>query len=351
MNSPSTRRAMVKAPYQFETRQETLPALKDGDLLIDIAACAICGTDLSIAGKLAKDWQPFGHEVSGIVRAVGAGVRDFQPGDRVALDSSAPCGACERCRAGAPLECTAVASYWGRYMGFADWLITPRQCAFPAGDLPPQVACLLEPLGVSVDLVSIAEVGPGDRVLLIGPGPLGLLAIPAAKAKGAAQIWVAGHSHSVARLEAAKQLGADAIIEVDQTDLRKFDFGPRGVNKVLVVAPPTEIPLALDLVAKGGIVAYIGISWGPAGKITIDADQMHFRRQQLRSSMASPGTRGPEALALLRSGRFDPNLVISHCFELADLPANMLRNRDDKATAKKLVMLNPANAWVKEQAK
>ncbi len=203
-----------------------------GEVQLQIAACSICGTDLAIAGQTAKAWSLFGHEISGVVTKVGQGVTAFVPGDRVALDSSAPCGQCVRCRNGHPLECVDIQSYWDKYMGFADYLVCPQQQVFPARDLPATVACLVEPAAVSIDMAAVAEVGPDDRVLIIGPGPLGLLAIPECRRRGAERIWMAGRSHSIARMEAAERLGAD-LIYVDKTDLTTVDFGPRGVNKIL----------------------------------------------------------------------------------------------------------------------
>ena len=341
----TVRRALVKRRYEFDIREEALPSPAEGELLVEVAACAVCGTDLAIAGKTAEDWQPFGHEIAGVVRATGDGVTRFAPGDRVALDSSAPCGTCERCRQGRPLECRDPRSYWGQWMGFADRMIAPQEVAYPAADLSPTTACLLEPAGVSVDLVDVGEVGEGDRVLIIGPGPLGLLAIPACRRRGAARIWVAGRSHSKARLEAAVALGADEIITVDTTELEDADFGKEGVNRILVVAPPTMLPAAAEIGCVGSIISYIGISWDESARIELDADKFHFKRQQLRASMAAPGTRGAEALALLRSGRFDPQVVLSHRFTLDDIAAAMAGCRDDKATSKKKVMINPESDW------
>jgi threonine dehydrogenase-like Zn-dependent dehydrogenase len=340
----TTRAAYVKKYYRFSIRERTVPDPGPGEVQLQIAACSICGTDLSIAGKTAKQWSLFGHEVSGVVTAVGSGVTRFKPGDHVALDSSAPCGQCELCRAGFPMECTDIQSYWDKFMGFADYMVAPQQQVFPAGDLPATSACLAEPTAVSIDLAAVADVGPGDRVLIVGPGPLGLLAIPECRRRGVARLWMAGRSHSVARMEAATQLGAEPIC-VDKTDLARYDFGPRGVNKILLVAPPTEIPLAARVGADGCIISYIGISWDRSGTIKLDADTFHFRRQQLRASMARPGTRAAEALELLGSGLFDPRVVISGAFPLERIAEAMVRNRDDKAHAKKLVMVNPACAW------
>ena len=342
--SIATRAAYVKSYYRFDLRERTVPDPGPGEVQVQIAACSICGTDLHIAAKTAKRWSLFGHEVSGVVTKVGAGVMHLTPGDRVALDSSAPCGVCELCRAGFPLECTDIQSYWDNYMGFADYMVAPQQQVFAAGDLPATLACLAEPLAVSIDMAAVAEVGPGDRVLIIGPGPLGLLAIPECRRRQAARIWMAGRSHSVARMEAAGALGADPIY-VDKRDLRKADFGKRGVNKILVVAPPSEIPLAAQVGADGCIISYIGLAFDRNGTIRFDADNFHLRRQQLRESMARPGTRAQEALALLQSGLFDANWVLSGTFALEALAEAMVQQRDDKRRAKKMVMVNPACPW------
>lgn len=339
-----TRAAYTKTYYQFQLRDRVVPEPGPGEVQLQIAACSICGTDLSIAGKTARQWSLFGHEISGVVTAVGEGVTRFAPGDRVALDSSAPCGECEECRAGRPLSCLNEQSYWDQYMGFADYMVAPQQQVFDAHGLPAEIACLAEPTAVSIDLVAVADVGPDDRVLIIGPGPLGLLAIPECRRRGVERIWMAGRSHSKARMRVAEEYGAE-LIYVDKQDLSKYDFGRRGATRILVVAPPTELPLAAKIGAQGSIISYIGIAWDKKGVIKFDADTFHFKRQQLRASMAKPGTRAAEALDLLASGAFDPAKVLSGRFELADIAAAMVENRDDKANAIKLVMVNPACQW------
>jgi L-iditol 2-dehydrogenase len=265
----------------------------------------------------------------------------------VALDSSAPCGVCAECCAGRPLDCLDPQSYWDKYMGFADYMVCPQQQVFHAGDLPAVIACLAEPTAVSIDMAAVADFGPEDRVLIIGPGPLGLLAIPECRRRGAERIWMAGRLHSRARMRVAEEYGAE-LIYVDKQDLRKHDFGRRGVTRVLVVAPPAELLTAAAVAAKGAIISYIGFAWTKEGTIKLDADTFHARRQQLRSSMASPGTRAAEALDLLRSGTFDPAKVLSGRFALPDVGAAMVQNRDDKAHAIKMVMVNPACAWANE---
>lgn len=340
----ATRRAFVRTYFDFEIREDRLPPPGEGEVLIEIAACAVCGTDLSIAGKTAKDWSSLGHEISGVIREVGPNVQRVQVGDRVALDTSAPCGTCDKCLQGRPVACRRPASYWGKTMGFADFMLAPWQLVFPVGgSLPAHHACLLEPMGVSLDMVDMAEVEAGSRVLIIGPGPLGLLAIPDCVRRGAARIWMAGRRHSTARMAAAETLGA-ALIHVDETPLDRYDWQGEAPDRVLVVAPPDQIPLAARICARSAVISYIGIAWD--GKpVPFDLDHFHFKRLTLRSSMHGPATRSLDSLAILQSGCFDPDVVISEHFPLADLPDAMARNRDDKAHAKKLVMTRPEAGW------
>ena len=105
---------------------------------------------------------------------------------------------------GRPEVCRTVATYWGApAMGFGEMLLTPEECAVPVPDsVPLDVASLAEPMGVSLDLVQVAEVTAGDHVLVIGPGPLGLGAVALSRRAGAERVMLAGRSHSVARMEA-----------------------------------------------------------------------------------------------------------------------------------------------------
>ncbi len=337
----ANRSAHVRAPWQFEVRDLPLADPGPGQVLVRVAACGVCGTDLHIADRQATDWQSFGHEVAGTIEAVGEGVSRFSLGQRVALDSSAPCGKCATC-ARRPDLCPTPLSYWGwPSMGFGDRLLSPQECVFPIpGEMPFEVACLVEPVGVSLDLVQTAGVGRGDHVLVVGPGPLGLGAVCAARAAGAGRIWLAGRSTSVARMRAGTALGADALIEMDLVPLEKFDFGARRPDKVLVTAPPELLPGMMEVAAFGGVIAYIGIAAGPKARIALDADAFHFRKLQLRASHASPAVHGAESLCLLEQCPALGRELVSHRFALEDLADAMATARDDRKTVKKMVMVN-----------
>jgi L-iditol 2-dehydrogenase len=292
---------------------------------------------LHFASHAALEWQPFGHEIAGVVRAVASDVTRFGSGDRVALDSSAPCGECEECEAGRPLDCTNPRTFWGDYMGFATAMITPHQCVYHAAELPFDVACLLEPLGVAIDLVQTAEISSGDRVLILGPGPLGLMAIPLCLQNGASEVFLAGRSHSKARLQRGETLGAK-IIETDTTPLREYSFGS-DINKILVTSPPATLPEAFHAGSVGSIIAFVGCGFGPDSIVTFDADAFHFKRQQLRASMASPAIHGAQALKILQGNLFDPRLILSHHFPLDDIGTALATARHDKENAVKIVVV------------
>ena len=349
MSLDANRSAYVLSPYRFEVRDNPDGDPGPGHLLVRVSACGVCGTDLHIADRLANDWQPFGHEAAGTVLRVGAGVDRFEPGDRVALDSSAPCGRCDVCLPkpsgrGRPDLCEHGVSYWGTpTMGFGNLVIAPAECAVhvPEG-MPFDVACLVEPVGVSIDITWTAEVGPGDDVLIVGPGPLGLGAVAVCRRAGASRVILAGRSHSVARMKSGEALGADELIYTDCTALESCDFGKRKPNKILVTAPPENLPAAIKLAPFGGVVAYIGIAYGPGSVISFDADDFHFRKLSLRASHAAPATHAQESIRLLQTMPELGRELVSHRFGLEEIGSAMMLARDDRQHVKKMVMVNGA---------
>jgi len=226
-------------------------------------------------------------------------------------------------------------------MGFGDFIITPHECAVAMPDgMSFDVASLTEPMGVSIDITETAEVGVGDNVLIIGPGPLGLGAITASLHAGAGHVAVAGLSRSVARMKSAAALGADEIIEVDKTPVTEYDFGSFQPNKILVTAPPPSILDAIKIAPFGGTIAYIGIAWGPGAMIQFDADDFHFRKLSLRASFASPDVQAAKSIRLLHTAPELGRELISHTFRLDEIAGTMTMIRDDnEATVKKVVMV------------
>ncbi len=346
MKTYDNRSAYVKSAWQFQMRDNPVPPPRRGQILLKIHACGICGTDQHIADRNAADWQPFGHEVAGVIEALGEGVTGLKVGDRVALDSSVPCGQCETCQPpphgrGRPDLCPTPLNYWlTATMGFGQYMLSPYQQAFPVPDgLSLEVASLVEPMGVSIDLAQTAQITLDDHVLVVGPGPLGLGALFLAKQAGAAKIYLAGRSTSKARMLAGLALGADTLIEIDKTPLKSYNFGKRKPDKVLVTAPPESIPEAIGVTAVGGIIAYIGVGWNSQATIQLDADSFHFNKLSLRPSHAWPGIHAARSIRLLASNPLLGETLISHRFGLEEIERGMLTVRDDRTAVRKAVVV------------
>jgi L-iditol 2-dehydrogenase len=309
-------------------------------VLIRVEACGICGTDLSTAAK-AQEWQAFGHEVAGTIEKIGNGAGHLSVGQKVVLETSSFCGHCDLCRNGRVDLCNKAPNFWGSAaMGFSERMWVPACCVVPYEGLTPEVACLAEPAGVAYDMVKTAAVALGDRVALIGPGPIALMAIPLLLRGGARQVVCIGHAHSQRRLEIARSLGAEVVSP--EGTLAEAKELHRQFEHVLVTAPVDLLPASMNLLAYGGEVTYIGIGTS-SGVIQFDANDFHYRKLQLRASFASPALYFPVVLELLKSGIIPGKEIISHEFQLRELAAAMHLCRDDKKHAAKVIVKNEMN--------
>jgi len=188
---------------------------------VEVAYCGVCGSDLHL---IVEGWgrpgDVLGHEWSGVVVEVGAGVVDLRPGQSVLVGDSPKCGECEACRAGRPSQCSAQEPMTGSFDGaFATHVLTRADRLMPVPDgLPLRTAALAEPLAVALHAVSRAELAPEASVLVSGAGPIGALA--------AAVLVERGHPVTVVepapvRRELARRLGATVV---EPADLAAFDM-------------------------------------------------------------------------------------------------------------------------------
>ena len=306
-----------------------------GWLLVRVEACGICGTDL-IGAVSVRTPKAFGHEIAGTIQKVGHGVTGLENGQRVVLESASFCGRCDDCRNGRVDLCNKAPNFWGQpAMGCSEFMLAPACCAVPYEGLTPQVAALTEPAGVAYDMVKVAGVQLGDRVCVVGPGPIGLMATALVRHAGATRLVCIGRSHSVKRLAVARQLGAEPLAcDGSLSDLRELG---KQFDHVLMTAPPQFIPPALSLLAYEGKLTYIGLAHGEA-TITFNADDFHFRKLQLRASFASPAVYFPRVLSLFTAGILPGQTLISHVFPLSRIADAMLTGRDDKTGTIKIVV-------------
>ncbi len=319
-------------------KEVTLRPLRPDEIRVRVAACGVCGTDIMTPERSGEEKPLTGHEIAGTVLEIGSAAAGLTAGQQIVLDSATPCGRCDNCRDTKQELCTNLQSFFCLgFFGFAEEIIAPAISAIPCDDLPPEVACLQEPLGVAIDLVRLAEIQPGSNVLILGQGPIGLMATALVKQAGAHRIIVTDFKNRTSRAALAGKFGADTFLDPREVKIEKYDFGCE-VNRVLVTAPPQALPSAFAAAARGAIISFIGIGHGPQAMCTFDADAFHFKKLQLRASFASPALYGPRALRLLREGVVDGNALVTHRFPLDRIADALETARTDPAAVKVVVM-------------
>jgi threonine dehydrogenase-like Zn-dependent dehydrogenase len=288
--------------------------VSSSERIVEIEACGICGTDINAILQGAADYTPLGHEIAGRLLESNGEVS----ADRIVLESSSACGRCASCRNGRSDLCTDIRSFFARpYFGLAERMVAPEISVVPYRDLEPAVASLAEPLGVALDLCETADINYQSTVLVVGLGPIGLMALRLAKLAGAARIYASTFSKRERRNRLALEYGADELLFEDEKPLasRRLDPSP---DRILITAPPPAIATCIAPAARGAVLAYIGVGHGEGDRVSFPANEFHFKKLQLRASHASPALRTPWALELLRSGRVDGAKLISHRFPLSE---------------------------------
>ncbi len=313
-------KALLLSEYnQLAIADLPAPVPAAGELLIEVAACGICGSDVhGYDGSTGRRIPPIvmGHEAAGSVVAVGAEVVGFQVGDRVTFDSTVYCGNCEYCVRGEVNLCDSrevLGVSCGEYRragAFAELLTVPARIAFHLPDkFSFAEAAMLEAVSVALHGVAVSEMTGGETVLVIGAGMIGLLLLQAARAAGAARVFVADIDGT--RLELAASLGADETLEASGAALVEAVLGLTGVHGVDVVLEAVghdeTISAAIDSVRKGGTVALVG---NLSPQVTLPLQKVVSRQIRLQGSCASAGEY-PQAIALIANGTIRVDALIT----------------------------------------
>jgi threonine dehydrogenase-like Zn-dependent dehydrogenase len=328
--------AYFRGPEDVVLRPTQFDEVRVTERVIRVDACGICGTDINAILRRADAYTPVGHEVAGRVIENDGTVSS----QRVVLESSSACGRCHACRNGHPELCTDVKSFFRRpYFGIAERMVSPEISVLAYEGLDPVVATLSEPLGVAIDLCETAGITPYSTVLVVGLGPIGLMAVRLAELAGAAHIYAATFSKRKRRNDLALEFGADELLYEDEIPLqsRKLDPAP---DRILITAPPPSIGTCVAPAATGAILAFIGVGHGETDQATLPANEFHFKKLQLRSSFAAPALRTPMALELLRTRRVDGAKLISHRVPLSEAARAIRVACLDKNEAIKVVVEN-----------
>lgn len=258
-----------------------IPQIDDNGVLIKIRAAGICGSDVHMfegaaSYKVFERFFPLvmGHEFCGDVAEVGKNVTAVKPGDRVVSRVAASCGDCYYCRSGRMHFCeVAFQNIIGLQKdgGFAEYVaVGETSCIKMPDSVSYELGALIEPLGVTANAVYDSGLEMGETVVVQGPGPIGLLTLMFAKARGAGKTIVIGTKADKLRLEQAKKFDADHIViadEVDAVQAVKELTGGHGANIVFEASGvPQLVQSALDMVDKCGRVVAEGI-YGSPGQI------------------------------------------------------------------------------------
>jgi 2-desacetyl-2-hydroxyethyl bacteriochlorophyllide A dehydrogenase len=260
------RAAMWVGPRKIEMTEEPTPRPAPGELLLQVAAVGICGSELSgYLGHNSLRVPPLvmGHEFSATVVEVGDGVTDFAVGDRVTANPMIPDRSCVMCRAGFENLClnrTLIGAH--RPGAFAEYVTAPTVACYRLPDAIDDVTgSLVEPTACALRAVELARVRPGETVAILGAGPIGLLSLRVAKAAGASQVIISDLADH--RLEIAKAWGATHAVNPAQSDVaalaRKLTDG-LGCDAVIdAVGLPVTRKAAVQAVRPGGRVIFIGL--------------------------------------------------------------------------------------------
>jgi L-iditol 2-dehydrogenase len=342
---PATMRAAVLfGPGDIRCVERDVPEPGWGEVLVEVAMCGTCGTDLKIFDGHFPRTPPFGeftpgHEWTGTVVAVGESVDELAPGDRVAIEAHHGCGRCDNCLVGRYTACLNYANPAKGHRatgmttdgGFAEYAVHNAAALYPLPEqLTPEDAVLITTAGTGLyGLDAAGGYVAGQDVALFGPGPIGLMAAQACHQLGANSVILVGTRDS--RLEVGRKLGADHTINARENDpveaIRELTGG-RGVDMAIecsgaVVAPQQ----CVEVVKPGGrilIVAYY------PGRVELDMSAVVRNDLTVYTTRGEGGNNVKRAVSLAARGRLSGHELVTHRFPLEEIAEafRVMRERD-----------------------
>ncbi len=313
---------VIDAPGQVRVEEMPRPAPGEGEVLVRLRCCGVCGTDLEKIHGHGITTRILGHEEAGEVVELGAGVRGFAAGDRVFAHHHVPCGACELCRRGEETFCPEYPKHNLMPCGLAEYFIVPKYnvergavLKLPNG-IGFEEASFIEPIACCIRGLNRTNARTARSALIYGAGPVGLLQLKLLRRYGGKTVTIADISDH--RLELARKMGADVTFNVSNKTQRSealssMPGGPELV--ILATGSAAAFEDAVQVVAKGGTVLLFGAPKKDA-KATIDIARYFLNGTRLVSSYAASEVETREALELLASGAIKVSDMITHRFPL-----------------------------------
>jgi threonine dehydrogenase-like Zn-dependent dehydrogenase len=360
-------------PDVLSLQEKPVPVPKRSEVLVRIDAVAICATDLEVihggspamilgGSPFNKNFTP-GHEYMGTVVALGPSVDEFKIGERVSVEIHAGCGQCKRCRQGMYTSCLNYGLNFGDVDkghrangfttdgGFAEYAVNHINTLARVPDtMSDAEATLVVTAGTSVyGLTELGGLVAGESVVVIGPGPIGLLAAAVAKALGASPVILTGTRDS--RLKIGTQLGADRVINVSKEDpvaiVKEMTDGLGADYVVECAGTEATINQAIRMTNRGGKICLAAFPHDP-----VQVDLPHM----VKNNIYAYGIRGEgrsatrRAMALMAEKRFDATAIHTHTFPLKDLPTALRYAKDRVEDAIKVVVTTRDAAVVRDAA-
>ena len=339
--------AYVAGPSDVKIKNIDVPQLGDGEILVAMKACGVCGSDLEkIYGKYSQPSMRLGHEPSGVVVQVGKGVQDFKKGDRVFTHHHVPCYSCHYCIHGNETMCQKYSETNLSPCGLAEEFVVPQWNVSHGGviKLPDHVsfeeAAMIEPLACCVRAWNKIKFKKGDSVAILGTGPTGLMHIMLAKAQGVKDIICMDLNDF--RLEFAKKFGITSTIRSDDPDAYKKILSitqDRGVDVVMVATGSiSAIGQAIEFVRKGGTIMLFGVPTKDA-MMSVAMSKIYSKEITITPSYAASEADTNQALQMIKDKTIDVQKLVTHKFTL-DNSAQALEYAHKGNDSMKIIITN-----------
>ena len=334
--------AVFYGKHDMRVEESPMPKVGEEDVLIQVKACGICGTDVHIyeGDKGAAEVTPptiLGHEFSGVVAEVGSAVTNVKVGDRVCIDPNCYCGTCDFCRNGIAHYCTDMIGYGTTVNGgFAEYCSVNQRQVYKLGDHTTfEQGAMTEPVACCLHGMDMCNIHPGSSVVIIGGGMIGLLMFQLARLAGAARTALLEPVAS--KRDVAKKLGADICIDPIHEDVKAAlaAAGMTWVNTVIeCVGRTSTIEQAIDIVGNKGTVMMFGLT-KPDDTISLKPFEVFQKEIELKASYINPYTQ-KRALELIDSGRLDVSSMV-YAVESLDNLSEILAKPELRANGKYII--------------
>ena len=325
------RAAVYEGANRVEVRTVPVPEIGAGEILVRVAACGVCATDIKkIEHGLVPPPRIFGHEIAGTVARVGAGVSRFAPGDRVAVHHHIPCRACFYCvrklfsqcefyrRTGTTAGFEAAGGGFAEYVRVMDWIVAAGTVRIPP-TVSFEEASFLEPLNTCLKALETAELEEGEVAVVLGQGPIGLMLTQALRA---GSVRVVALDPMESRRRVACELGAAHALDPRSEEVGAALAGMtdgRGADLAIVATAAPEVTLAAQrLVRRGGRVLLFAQTV-PGEIVRVDGSQVCMEEKRLIGSYSSSVELQEKAAQVVFSGTVNVARLVTHRFALERL--------------------------------